>query len=216
MTKAEVVKKIKEEKLIVIVRGVAEEKLIPLCEALYAGGVRFVEVTFDMKGQVTPADTARYIASLSKAFEGRMVIGAGTVVTLEQAKAALVGGARYLISPNTDKEIIDFASAHNLVSIPGAMTPTEIVTAYNFGADFVKIFPSDSLGLGYIKAVRAPLSNIPMLAVGGVNENNIGDFLSTGISGVGVGSNIVKRDLVENNDFAGITELALKYTSKIK
>ena len=128
----------------------------------------------------------------------------------------MVGGARYLISPNTDKEIIDFASAHNLVSIPGAMTPTEIVTAYNFGADFVKLFPSDSLGLGYIKAVRAPLSNIPMLAVGGVNENNIGDFLSTGISGVGVGSNIVKRDLVENNDFEGITELALKYTSKIK
>ena len=215
MTKAEVVKKIKEEKLIVIVRGVAEENLIPLCEALYAGGVRLVEVTFDMKEKVKPADTARYIAALSKAFDGRMVIGAGTVVTVEQAKAALAGGARYLISPNTDKEIIDFASAHNLVSIPGAMTPTEIVTAYNFGADFVKIFPSDSLGLGYIKAVRAPLSHIPMLAVGGVNENNIADFLSVGISGVGVGSNIVKRDLIEKKDFGGITELAKKYTSKI-
>ena len=215
MTKAEVVKKIKEEKLIVIVRGVAEADLIPLCEALYAGGVRLVEVTFDMKEKVKPADTARYIAALSKAFDGRMVIGAGTVVTIEQAKAALAGGARYLISPNTDKEIIDFASAHNLVSIPGAMTPTEIVTAYNFGADFVKIFPSDSLGLGYIKAVRAPLSHIPMLAVGGVNENNIADFLSVGISGVGVGSNIVKRDLIEKKDFGGITELAKKYTSKV-
>ena len=215
MTKAEVVKKIKEEKLIVIVRGVAEENLVPLCAALYAGGVRLVEVTFDMKEQVKPADTARYIATLSKAFDGRMVIGAGTVVTVEQAKAALAGGARYLISPNTDKEIIDFASAHNLVSIPGAMTPTEIVSAYNFGADFVKIFPSDSLGLGYIKAVRAPLSHIPMLAVGGVNENNIADFLSVGISGVGVGSNIVKRELIEKKDFGGITELAKKYTSKV-
>jgi len=215
MTKAEVVKKIKEEKIIVIVRGVEEEKLIPLCEALYAGGVRLVEITFDMKGNVTPEQTSKRIASLSKAFENRMVIGAGTVVTLEHAKAALNGGARYLISPNTDKEVIDFASAHNLVSIPGAMTPTEIVTAYNYGADFVKLFPSDSLGLGYIKAVRAPLSNIPMLAVGGVNEENIGEFMKTGISGVGVGSNIVKRELIEKNDFAGITELAKKYTSQI-
>ena len=95
------------------------------------------------------------------------------------------------------------------------MTPTEIVAAYSFGADFVKVFPADTLGLPYIKAVRAPLSGIPMLAVGGVNEKNVSDFLATGISGVGVGSNITKRDLIADEDYAAITALARKYTDAI-
>lgn len=216
MTKKNVIDKINSEKLIVIVRGVEKEKLIPLCEAMYAGGVRLVEITFDMKGIVTPAQTSENIRMLTDAFEGRMLIGAGTVVTLEQAKAAYSGGAKYLISPNTDEKIIRFANENNIVSIPGAMTPTEIVNAYNYGADYVKVFPSDSLGLGYIKAIRAPLSHIPMLCVGGVNENNVSDFLSTGISGVGVGSNIVKKSMIDCGDYASVTKLAKAYCDAIK
>lgn len=215
MEKNQIIEAIKKEKLIVIVRGVEKEKLIPLCEALYLGGVRLVEITFDMKGTVTPAQTSECISMLTKAFDGRMLIGAGTVVTLEQAQAAYDGGAKYLISPNTDEKIIKFANEHSIASIPGAMTPTEIVAAYSFGADFVKVFPADTLGLPYIKAVRAPLSGIPMLAVGGVNEKNVSDFLATGISGVGVGSNITKRDLIAAEDYAAITDLARKYTDAI-
>lgn len=216
MEKRKILEAIEEEKLIVIVRGVEKEKLIPLCEALYRGGVRLVEITFDMKGTVSPGETSECIAMLSEAFDGRMLIGAGTVVTLEQAKAAYDGGAKYLISPNTDERIIKFAVEHGIVSIPGAMTPTEIVNAYGFGADFVKVFPADSLGLSYIKAVRAPLSHIPMLAVGGVNEKNVSDFLAAGLSGVGVGSNITKRDLIKSENYEAITSLAREYVDAIK
>lgn len=216
MNKRAVIDSISKEKLIVIVRGVEREKLIPLCEALYDGGIRLVEITFDMKGNVSSYETSQNIAMLCEAFDGRMLIGAGTVVNLEQAKAAFKGGAKYLISPNTDEKIIRFANENNIVSIPGAMTPTEIVNAYNYGADFVKVFPSDSLGLGYIKAVRAPLSHIPMLCVGGVTEHNVADFLATGVSGVGVGSNIIKKAYVDSGDFAAITELAKAYCSAIK
>ena len=216
MSKKTTIDTISAEKLIVIVRGVEKEKLIPLCEAMYDGGVRLVEITFDMKGSVTPEQTSENIRMLTDAFEGRMLIGAGTVVTVEQAKAAYRGGAKYLISPNTDERIIRFANENNIVSIPGALTPTEIVNAYNYGADFVKVFPSDSLGLGYIKAVRAPLSHIPMLCVGGVNENNVADFLKTGISGVGVGSNIVKKSMIDSGDYASITKLAKVYCDAIK
>ena len=216
MLKSQIIDCINNEKLIVIVRGVEKSKLIPLCQAMYDGGVRLVEITFDMKGIVTPNQTSECIKMLSDAFEGKMLVGAGTVVTVEQAKAAYDGGAKYLISPNTDENIIKFANDHGIVSIPGAMTPTEIVNAYNYGADFVKVFPSDSLGLGYIKAVRAPLSHIPMLAVGGVNVDNVSDFLATGISGVGVGSNIVKKSLIDNDDYSAITELSKNYCQAIK
>lgn len=216
MIKKQIIDKITEEKLIVIIRGVEKEKLIPLCEAMYEGGVRLVEITFDMKGNTTPEQTSEYVSMLVKHFEGRMLIGAGTVVTLEQAKAAYMGGAKYLISPNTDEKIIRFANEHNIVSIPGAMTPTEIVNAYNYGADFIKVFPSDSLGLGYIKAVRAPLSHIPMLAVGGVTVDNVSDFLATGVAGVGVGSSIVKKSLIDAENYDEIVNLAREYCLAIK
>ena len=215
MSKKTTIDTISAEKLIVIVRGVEKEKLIPLCEAMYDGGVRLVEITFDMKGAVTPEQTSENIRMLTDAFEGRMMIGAGTVVTVEQAKAAYRGGAKYLISPNTDERIIRFANENNIVSIPGAMTPTEIVNAYNYGADFVKVFPIDVYGPSYLKAVKAPLSNVELLAVGGINKDNLNDYLSAGAIGVGVGTGIVNKGMIESEDYDGITRLAEEFTKNI-
>ena len=124
-------------------------------------------------------------------------------------------GAKYIISPNTDEKVIKKTNECGMVSIPGALTPTEIQYAHACGADFVKLFPADNLGIGYIKAVLAPLSHIKLLAVGGVNENNLKDFLNVGVKGVGIGSNITKKELIKQGQYDEITKLAKKYTIQI-
>ena len=204
------------QKLIVIVRGVQNDRLEPLLEALYAGGVRFVEITFDAKGRTSTEETAEQIARMRKLFQGRIHVGAGTVLTLAQAKAAVEAGAEFLISPNVNKDVIHYANKSEVLSMPGAMTPTEAVCAFDAGADFVKLFPSDSLGIGYIKALCAPLSHIPFLAVGGVNERNVADFLKAGVVGVGVGGNIVKKDLIEQENWEAVRNLATQYCTAIE
>ena len=203
-------------KLIAILRGVTPEQLIPLLEALYEGGVRLAEITFDAKG-VTPAEeTAWQIGAAAAHFAGRMHIGAGTVLTVEQAQLAIDNGAKFLISPNVDEGVIRYAKQQGVISMPGAFTPTEAVNAVNMGADFVKIFPSDTLGPKYFKAISAPLSHIKFLAVGGVDHLNVTDFLRSGAVGVGVASNIVNKEMLKKGDYAGITGLARLYTEAIE
>lgn len=213
--KQQTIEWIRKEKLVAILRGVTDEQLPQLLEALYAGGVRLAEITFDAKG-VTPAEkTAEQIGAMAKQFEGRMLIGAGTVLTARQANLAVDAGARFLISPNVDQEVITTAVKRGVVSMPGAVTPTESVNAIKMGADFVKIFPSDTLGPKYFKAICAPLSHIDFIAVGGVNEKNVADFLKAGAVGVGVGSNIVNKEMLKKGDYAGITALAKMYVEAI-
>ena len=205
-----------KNKLVAILRGVAPDQLIPLLEALYAGGVRLAEITFDAKGIIPAEETAKQIETASKHFEGRMFIGAGTVLTVRQAELAIEGGAKFLISPNVDEAVIRCAKAHGVISMPGAFTPTESVNAVNMGADFVKIFPSDTMGPKYFKAICAPLSHIKFIAVGGVDHHNVGDFLKAGAVGVGVGSNIVNKEMLKKGDYAGITNLAKLYVEAIE
>ena len=144
-----------------------------------------------------------------------MYIGAGTVITEKQVELTKSAGGLFIISPDTYGAVIDKTRMLEMVSMPGALTPTEIQAAHRYGADFVKLFPVTSLGIDYVKAVKAPLSHIKLLAVGGINENNMSDYLKAGISGFGIGSNIVDKKLVEANDFSGISLLAEKYTRAI-
>ena len=211
----QVIADIKKNKIIAIVRGVTGEALIKTAEALYEGGIRLLEVTFDQTGKISEAETADMIRTLCRRFEGAMRIGAGTVMTAEQVAVAAEAGAEYMISPDTSEAVIKATLSAGAVSIPGALTPTEVAVAYGYGADFVKLFPAGELGLSYIKAIRAPLSHIPMLAVGGVNEDNLSQFLGAGLAGVGIGSNIVDKKLIDKGDFAAITALALRYTEQI-
>ena len=215
MCKAEI-EKIKEGKIIVIVRGVARENLIPLAEAMYAGGIRLLECTYDASEKIPDEEIAANIEMLAKHFEGRMLIGAGTVIRERQVVLTKSAGGKFIISPDTNVEIIKKTKELGLVSIPGAITPTEVAFAYRTGADFVKLFPIDLYGgAKYIKTLRAPLSHIPLLAVGGVNPDNMAEFLSAGAVGLGIGSGVVDKKLIEEGNFEKITELAKRYTAQL-
>ena len=211
-----VISAIQQEKLIVIVRGVKKEQLIPMAEALWRGGIRLLEVTYSANGAVSDKETAERIQMLAKHFEGRMYIGAGTVLTEQQVELTHAAGGTFIISPDTYAPVIQKTKALGLVSIPGALTPSEITAAHRAGADFVKLFPVTSLGSAYVKAVRAPLSHVPLLAVGGVDETNMEEYLRAGIAGFGVGSNITNKKMLEEENYAGMEALAKSYTAVIK
>ena len=212
----QIIQAVEQEKIVVIVRGVERGKLIPLAEAMYEGGIRLLEVTYSANGKVSDEDTAENIRMLSEYFEGRMYIGAGTVLTEKQVELTAQAGGKFIISPDTCPQVIKKTRALGLVSMPGALTPSEMQIAHRSGADFIKIFPITSLGSSYVKAVKAPLSHLKMLAVGGVDESNIAEYLKAGINGFGLGSNIIDKKKIAENDWAGITELAKKYVSLVK
>ena len=216
MMREQIINTIEKEKIIVIVRGVEKEKLIPLAEAMYVGGIRLLEVTYSANGKVSDEETAENISILAKHFEGRMYIGAGTVLTEKQVELTAKVGGGFIISPDTCPEVIRKTRELGLVSMPGALTPSEMQIAHRNGADFVKLFPITSLGASYVKAVKAPLSHLKILAVGGVNENNIAEYLKAGINGFGLGSNIIDKKKIAENYWAGITNLAKKYVSLVK
>lgn len=216
ITREAVLAAIAEEKLIVIVRGVAADRLIPLAEAMYAGGVRLLEVPYSADGRVSDEETAKEIGMLVSQFAGRMYIGAGTVLTERQVELTAAAGGRFIISPNTSAAVIARTRALGLVSLPGAMTPTEIEAAHEAGADLVKLFPAGTLGPDYVKAVRAPLSHIGLLAVGGVDRENAAAYLAAGALGIGVSSGIVDKRLLASGDLAGITRLAAAYVAAVR
>lgn len=214
--KEQIIKAVEKEKLVVIVRGVERDDLIPLAEAMYAGGVRLLEITYSANGSTPDEETAARIGMLAEHFKGRMYIGAGTVLTEKQVELTAAAGGGFIISPDTNVKIIKKSVELGLVSMSGALTPTEIMTAHNAGADFVKLFPIDNLGTGYVKAIKAPLSHIKLLAVGGVDLNNVTEYKKLGISGFGIGTGIVNKSLISEGNFAAITELAKKYVEAIK
>ena len=201
-------------KLIAILRGVKQEELLPLCEALYQGGIRLVEVTYAADGTQNP-ETAAKIRLLADHFADRMAIGAGTVVSSEQVAMTHEAGGSFIISPNTVESVIQKTKELGMISIPGALTPTEVSVAHDLGADFVKLFPIGNLGSGYVKAIKAPLSHIRLLAVGGIDRNNLTEYLRAGVCGVGVGANIVNKDLLRQGNFEAIAALASEYTARI-
>ena len=211
-----VIKKILDEKIIAIVRGVDKESCIKVAQALYDGGIRLLEITFAQNKPETFFNTAEAIKELSSIFEGRMEIGAGTVLTPEQVDMAVDAGAKYIISPDVNPEVIKRTLERGAVSLPGALTPSEITLAHSLGADFVKVFPVSTLGPDYVKAVKAPLSHIRLLAVGGVNENNAVDFLKAGALGLGIGGNLVNAKHIASGEFYKLTEVAKALVESVK
>lgn len=190
-----------EGRIIAIVRGVASEDMLPLVRALEAGGVRAIEVTFDQRAPESWPDTLRAIRAIADEFNGRVLPGAGTVLTPEQVRMAHDAGATYIISPDVDEAVIAQTRALGMASLPGALTPTEIMRAVRAGCDIVKIFPAGELGAGYIKSIRAPLGHVPMFAVGGVNAANVAEFMRAGVSGLGVGGALTDRALIAGRRF---------------
>ena len=202
---------IKKNKIIAIVRGVSSDKISDLVSAMMAGGVRCVEVTFDQSSAEKRQDTLKSISLIRERFGEEISVGAGTVMSVEQVRSAKEAGAEYIISPNVCEAVIRETKALGLVSIPGAFTPTEVVSAYSCGADIVKLFPAAILGPAYIKAIMAPLKHIPLTAVGGVSPENCAAFIEAGCIGVGCGGKLVSNALVDEGRFDEITETARAY-----
>lgn len=215
MTRAEIIKLIEDNKIVAIMRKVPMEALEETVDALYKGGIRMMEVTFDPAGDMPMEDTLKQISYITEHYPD-VAPGAGTVLTVEQVKKAQEAGAKYIISPNTAEEVIKATVEAGMVSMPGAFTPSEAVNAVNWGADFVKIFPVGKLGPGYIKDIAAPLSHIRFIAVGGINENNMKDYLDAGCKGVGVAAALVNKTLIAERRFEELQAVAARHVAAIR
>ena len=210
-----VINEVKKHKIIAIVRGMDKEKTVKIAKALYEGGIRFVEVTFNQKNPEKFYETADCIRAIREEMGDKMFVGAGTVTSVELVDMAAQAGALYIISPDMDEAVIKHTRELGLVSMPGAYTATEAKKAYNAGADFVKLFPCIGDAPAYVKALCAPFNHIPFLAVGGVDADNAADFIKAGAVGVGVGSSLVNKAWVAAGEFEKITAEAKKMIENI-
>lgn len=206
---------LRRDRLMVLARGIPKEVLLKGVAAIADAGVTVFESTFDHRRDDCTAENAEKIAALVAEFGGRMAIGAGTVLSVEEVRAAHDAGATFIVSPDSDPEVIAETKRLGMASIPGAMTPTEIKRAYALGADIVKLFPADDLGYHYIQNLKGPMPHIPLMATGGVNPDTIPEFLSRGIMAVGTGITIFRPDLVAAEDYAGIAALAKEHVEVI-
>jgi 2-dehydro-3-deoxyphosphogluconate aldolase/(4S)-4-hydroxy-2-oxoglutarate aldolase len=206
-------KEINANKVIAICRKIYGEDLYKLAGALSRGGVRLMEITFDQADSDCISKTSEAIRMLADRFEGKVLAGAGTVLTAEQVKAARDAGGRYIISPNVDADVISYSKELGLASIPGAMTPSEILTAHKAGADFVKLFPSGTLGFQYIKDILAPISHVGLVATGGVTEDTLAGYLDLGFVGAGVSGRLADKKLIREGNFGEIENRARAFMS---
>lgn len=193
--------------VIAICRKLYGEDLLRLAAALEQGGVQLMEVTFDQSDPNGLDRTAEAIAALCARFP-QMRIGAGTVLTRDQVDAAKRAGGEFIISPNTDTDVVRYTKQLGLVSIPGAMTPSEILAAHQAGADFVKLFPAASLGLKYIKDISAPINHVKLIATGGISPENFGDYLRAGCRGAGISSALCDKTRIQAGDWNSFTAAA--------
>lgn len=211
-----IINQVLEHKLIAIVRGVYGQDCLNLAKALWAGGIRLLEVTFDQSDRALWQKTADTVCLLNQELGDRMLFGSGTVTSVELVELAKNAGAKFIVSPDTNEDVIRATVAAGMVSMPGALTPTEVLTAHRFGADFVKLFPVGNLGVSYLKAVSAPINHVRLLAVGGVNESNVAQYLAAGAVGAGVGGNLVNKQWIAAGEFQKITDLASSFVEQVK
>lgn len=201
--------KIAEYKLIAIIRGASPDHIMPIAEVLYEGGIRLLEITMNS------AEPLKVINQVAVMMGDRMMIGAGTVLDKEMAAAAVSAGARFILSPTLDEELIQATRKLGATSIPGAFTPTEIYRAFKAGADIVKVFPA--LSPSYIRDLKGPLPQIPLLPTGGITLGNISEFNKTGVVGFGIGSALVDtRQTVTDAFLRELKEKAKKFVEAVQ
>ena len=211
--KQQVINQIKEQGVIAIIRGVKSQDFAPLLSALNDGGVKVAEVTFGAQSDEQTFDLIKEAVSNAKPDQ---FIGAGTVTCLQRAKIALDAGAKFIVSPNVDVEVIKFCNENGLCIVSGALTPTEIFLAHNSGADFVKVFPANVFGPQYFKTIKSPLGNIPLLAFAGVTCENIGDYVKAGAVGAGIGSELVNLKAIRSGDFEYVKNKAKQFITCVQ
>ena len=202
MEREKALRLILESGVVAIMRAKSSDQLLDAAQAVLAGGVQAIEVTMTTPGAL---DVIRHATSQ---FGSEVLFGVGSVLDAETARAAILAGAQFVVCPTLRIKTIEICKRYSIPVIPGAYTPTEILTAWEAGADAVKVFPASTGGPEYIKAVKAPLPHIRLAAVGGVDLSNVADFFRAGVDLVGVGGELVNQKLLDARDFVAITERA--------
>lgn len=210
MSTSSLLERLSEERIIAILRGVPAEAGEAVVEALAEGGIVFLEFTLNSPSAL------ELIARCRKQYEGRLLVGAGTVLDLRMAQEAVTAGAQYLISPNVDEEVIRYGTSQGVEVWPGALTPTEIVRAHRAGASAVKLFPYASMGASYLREIRAPLDHIPLIATGGIKLGNLNEALQAGAVAVGAGGQLVDKELIRQRRFRELSHHANQFVQESK
>jgi 2-dehydro-3-deoxyphosphogluconate aldolase/(4S)-4-hydroxy-2-oxoglutarate aldolase len=210
MGKDDHIRRIEDGGVIAIVRFDRSEDLIRVARAVRAGGVRAIEFT------MTTPNALQIIGQSVQEFGDELLLGAGTVLDPETARAAILAGAEFIVAPTLNPEVIEVCRRYSKVVIPGAFTPTEILTAWEAGADFVKVFPAEFGGPAYFKAVLAPLPQVKLIPVGGVSLETTGAFIQAGAAAVAVGSNLVKKSAIAAGKFDELTGLAKGFVEAVE
>lgn len=211
MRREEMIQAVMDHKLIAIMRGVEKGQAALVAEALFRGGIRCLEVTFNQRHGLHCSHTREIISDLNQRFGSRMHIGAGTVMSVEQVQAAYEGGASFILAPNVNRSVIEEAGRLQMASIPGALTPSEIADAYAYGASLVKLFPAGDMGISYCKSVMSPINHIPMIAVGGIDKENLSEYLQIGFTGVGISSGLIDKGMISKERYEELEILAKQF-----
>lgn len=202
MARKETLSRLKELAIAAVVRSDDTDKALAAVQACFDGGVKAIEITF------TVPEPIKTIIAVKKKFGDRVLLGAGTVLTVADAKAAIDAGAVFIVSPITDFEVVKFCNSKDVAIMPGAMTPTEIYHAWRNGADWVKVFPASQFGPAYFKALKAPLPQIPIMPTGGVSAANAGEWLAAGAEALAVGGELVDKKALKEGKFDVIVKNA--------
>jgi 2-dehydro-3-deoxyphosphogluconate aldolase/(4S)-4-hydroxy-2-oxoglutarate aldolase len=211
MEKREILNRMIAEGLLPVIRVSSAREAIDVADAIKEGGVSFLEITMTVQGAID------VIKELTQKYKDEIIMGAGTILDAETGRAALLAGAQFIVSPTLNLDLIQLAHRYSAVVIPGTMTPTEMLTAWNAGADMVKVFPAAQLGgPEYLKAIRGPLPQILLVPTGGVNLQNAGAFIKAGATALGVGGELVDKKAIKEKKFNVITENARAFLKVIK
>lgn len=205
MNAAETLQRMRELGVILVVRTGSPREALEGIRAVMSGGLRGIEITFSVP------NAPEVISGLNRSLGEEILLGAGTVTTPQQAEQAVAAGAKYLVAPNTDEKVIAAARKLGAAMVPGAFTATEVLRAWDLGADIVKIFPANLGGPAYIKALRGPYPHIPLMPSGGVDEKNVGEFFKAGAFAVGAGGALFDAQKLKAQDWAGMAETARKF-----
>lgn len=210
MSRHEDLSRVVSSGIVAVIRSTSSEQLVEVARALYEGGVDVLEVTF------TVPRALEIIAAVRKALGNNVLLGAGTVLDPETARAAFLAGAEFLVAPTVNLDVIKLGNRYDKLVMPGAFTPTEILSAWEAGAQIIKVFPADIGGPAYLKTLHGPLPQVRLLPTGGVNLNTIADFLKAGACAVGLGGALVEPKAVEAGDMARIRNLARQYVEAVR
>lgn len=196
--------------IVAVVRKVRSDRVMQVVESLVAGGVSGIEITVDSD------DALKHIKEAKNQFGHQAVIGAGTVLDGHAAQSAVHAGADFIFAPTLNKETIQVANRYGKIVIPGVFTPTEMLKAYEWGADVVKVFPANVLGSSFIKGVRGPLGHIPVMPTGGINLDNAAEFIKAGSVALGIGGSLIREEYIEKQDWESLESLAASYVKSVQ